>query len=127
MSKLNELRGRDWPSKGGVIIGLRCIITASFDIGRHTGYHEVLDPIVEANPGLTIETREAGCDGAAARRAVDDLITRYGPENVVAVASIDGTMGIGGAIPAFEAQGMLFPSNDPVFISHHCSTRRFCP
>lgn len=110
---LNEMRGEDWPTKGGVIIELRCIITASFDIGRHTGYRSVLDPIVEANPDLVIEEREAGCDGAAARRAVDDIMSRYGPENVVAVASIDGTMGIGGAVPAFAAQGVLYPPDDP--------------
>ncbi|MCA8907546.1 MAG: sugar ABC transporter substrate-binding protein [Rhodospirillaceae bacterium] len=113
VNRLNELRGEDWPAEGGVIIELRCIITASFDIGRHTGYHSVLDPIVEANDGLSIETREAGCDGGDARRAVDDIISRYGPENILAVASIDGTMGIGGAVPAFEAQGMLFPLDDP--------------
>ncbi|MCB9957457.1 MAG: sugar ABC transporter substrate-binding protein [Rhodospirillaceae bacterium] len=113
VNRLNELRGEDWPAQGGVIIELRCIITASFDIGRHTGYHAVLDPIVEANDGLTIETREAGCDGGDARSAVDDIISRYGPENILAVASIDGTMGIGGAVPAFEAQGMLFPPDDP--------------
>lgn len=113
VERLNELRGEDWPSQGGVIIELRCIITASFDIGRHTGYHEVLDPIVEENPGLRIETREAGCDGAQARRAVDDIISRFGPENILAVASIDGTMGIGGAVPAFASQGILFPPDDP--------------
>lgn len=113
VARLNELRGEDWPSKGGVIIELRCIITASFDIGRHTGYHSVLDPIVEANDGLTIETREAGCDGGEARKAVDDLISRYGQDKILAVASIDGTMGVGGAVPAFQAQGMLHPLDDP--------------
>lgn len=113
VDKLDELRGPDWPSEGGVIIELRCIITASFDIGRHTGYREVFDPIVEANPGLSIEVREAGCDGGDARQAVDDIISRFGGENVLAVASIDGTMGIGGAIPAFASQGLLFPPDDP--------------
>lgn len=111
VNRLNELRGEDWPQTGGVIIELRCIITASFDIGRHTGYHAVLDPIVEANPGVVIETREAGCDDAEARKAVDDIITRYGPENVLAVASIDGTMGLG-ASAAFQAQGIAYPYDD---------------
>lgn len=112
VSRLNELRGEDWASEGGVIIELRCIITASFDIGRHTGYRSVFDPLVEANDGLVIEEREAGCDGAEARKAVDDIIARYGPEEILAVASIDGTMGIGGAVPAFAAQNMLFPPDD---------------
>ena len=111
--RLNELRGENWAEEGGVIIELRCIITASFDIGRHTGYRSVLDPIADAHENLTIETREAGCDGGEARRAVDDIISRYGGENVLAVASIDGTMGVGGAVPAFQAQDLLFPPDDP--------------
>lgn len=112
LDKLDELRGEEWRDGSGVIIELRCIITASFDIGRHTGYREVLDPIVEANPDIRIETREAGCDGAEARQAVDDIMSRFGPENILAVASIDGTMGIGGAVPAFASQGVLFPPDD---------------
>lgn len=109
---LEKNRGPDWAKRGGVIIELRCIITASFDIGRHKGYHKVLDPIVRANPGLKIETREAGCDGGKARTAVDDIMSRYGKDKVLGVASIDGTMGVGGAIPAFKSAGVLFPSSD---------------
>ena len=74
------------------------------------------DPIVEANDGLVIETREAGCDGGEARKAVDDIISRYGEDQILAVASIDGTMGVGGAVPAFQAQGMLHPLDDPKHI-----------
>jgi ABC-type sugar transport system substrate-binding protein len=113
---LDKHRGQDWRKQEGVIIELRCIITASFDIGRHTGYHSVFDPLVKENPNLKIETREAGCDGSKARKAVDDLISRYGKDNILAVASIDGTMGIGGALPAFSAQGMLKKSDDPAHI-----------
>lgn len=111
--RLTELRGADWGRKGGVIVELRCIITASFDIGRHEGYRSVFDPIVKANPNLKIETREARCDGSKAHKAVDDVISRYGAANVLAVASIDGTMGIGGAVQAFQAHGLLHPIKDP--------------
>ncbi|HEX2529010.1 MAG TPA: sugar ABC transporter substrate-binding protein [Geminicoccus sp.] len=110
---LDKNRGQDWRSKDGVIVELRCIITASFDIGRHNGYQSVFAPIVEQHPNIKVEVREAGCDGSKARKAVDDLIARYGKEQILAVASIDGTMGIGGAIPAFAAQGMLAKSSDP--------------
>lgn len=113
---LDKHRGQDWRKNEGVFIELRCIITASFDIGRSTGYHSVLDPLVKENPNLKIETREAGCDGSKARKAVDDIISRYGKDKILAVASIDGTMGIGGAIPAFAAQGMLKKSDDPAHI-----------
>ena len=78
VSRLNELRGEDWPSQGGVIIELRCIITASFDIGRHNGYHSVLGPIADANDGLVIETREAGCDGGDPRH--------------IPITTVDGTV-----------------------------------
>lgn len=111
--RLTELRGADWASKGGVIIELRCIITASFDIGRHEGYRSVFDPLVKGNPNLKIETREARCDADKARKAVDDLISRYGAASVLAVASIDGTMGVGGAVRALQAQGLLYPFEDP--------------
>jgi ribose transport system substrate-binding protein len=113
---LDKHRGTDWRKQEGVIIELRCIITASFDIGRSTGYHSVFDPLIAENPNLKIETREAGCDGSKARKAVDDIISRYGKDKILAVASIDGTMGIGGAIPAFAAQGMLKKSDDPAHI-----------
>jgi ABC-type sugar transport system substrate-binding protein len=113
VARLNELKGEDWPEQGGVIIELRCIITASFDIGRHDGYHSVLDAIVAEHPNVTIETREAGCDGGKARQAVDDIMSRYGPDSILAIASIDGTMGVGGAVPALQAQGRLLPQDDP--------------
>lgn len=113
---LDENRGPDWPSKGGVIIELRCIITASFDIGRHDGYHSVFDPIVAANPNVKIETREAGCNDGQARKAVDDIISRYGKDQILAIASIDGTMGIGGGATALAAAGMKYPPDDPRYI-----------
>jgi ribose transport system substrate-binding protein len=92
VARLDELRGENWRDEGGVIIELRCIITASFDIGRHTSYRSVFDPIAAENPNVVIEEREAGCDGGDARKAVDDLVSRYGGEKILAVASIDGTV-----------------------------------
>ena len=113
---LDKNRGESWRKQEGVIIELRCIITASFDIGRSAGYHSAFDPIVKDNPNIKIESHEAGCDGSKARKVVDDMISRYGKDKILAVASIDGTMGIGGAIPAFGAQDMLKKSDDPAHI-----------
>ena len=113
VKRLEELKGADWvKTDGGVIIELRCILTLSADIGRHNGYRSVLDPIVAANPNLSIQVTEAGCDGAKARKFVDDQISRYG-NKILAIVSIDGTMGVGGAVPALDAQGMLYPADDP--------------
>lgn len=113
VARLEALRGPDWAEKGGVFIELRCIITASFDIARHNGYRSALDPIAAAHPNVKIVEQEAGCDGGKARKFVDDVISREGAENILGVASIDGTMGIGGAVPAFKAQDVLFPLDDP--------------
>lgn len=113
LERLNVLRGEDWVDGEGVVIVLRCIITLTADIGRYEGYKSVFGPIVDANPNLQWEVDEAFCDGAEARGFVGDMITRYGPENILAVLSIDGTMGIGGAVPAFDANGILFPPDDP--------------
>ncbi len=110
---LEKNRGADWAKQGGVIIELRCIITASFDIGRHNGYHEVFDPILKDNPDLKWEVRECGCDGSQARKAVDDILSRYGKDKILAVCSIDGTMGIDGAISGFRSAGILYPQDDP--------------
>jgi ribose transport system substrate-binding protein len=115
VDRLTELRGPDWASQGGVLVELRCIITASFDIGRYTGWRSVIDPILAENPNLTTEVREAGCDGGEARKAVDDLISRYG-DQLLAVFSVDGTMGVGGAVPALDARGMLLPPDDPMHV-----------
>lgn len=112
VKRLDTLRGEGWAEKGGVFIELRCIITASFDIARHNGYRSVLDPIAAKYPEVKIVEQEAGCDGGKARKFVDDVISREGGDKILGVASIDGTMGIGGAVPAFKAQGLLAPLDD---------------
>lgn len=116
VKRLDTLRGEGWRQEGGVFIELRCIITASFDIARHTGYRSALDPIAAEFPGVKIIEQEAGCDGGKARKAVDDIISREGADKILGIASIDGTMGIGGAVPAFKGQDILFPPDDPKHI-----------
>lgn len=116
VKRLDELRGEGWRQDGGVFIELRCIITASFDIARHTGYRSVLDAVAADNPNVRIVEQEAGCDGGKARKVVDDIISREGADKILGIASIDGTMGIGGAVPAFKAQDLLFPLDDPKHI-----------
>lgn len=116
VKRLDTLRGEGWRKDGGVFIELRCIITASFDIARHKGYRSALDPIAAEYSGVKIVEQEAGCDGGKASKAVNDIISREGPDKILGVASIDGTMGVGGAVPAFKAQDLLFPIDNPKHI-----------
>lgn len=116
VTKLDANRGESWRKKKGVFFELRCIITLSADIGRHTGFHNVLDPIVKTNPNLSIQVTEAGCDGEKGRKAVDDVISKNGADKILGIVSIDGTMAVGGGIPALKARGALFPKDSPRYI-----------
>lgn len=111
--RLEELRGPDWAEQGGLIIATRCFTTEAFDIARFTGWEEVINPILEENPDLTMEVFETECDAEEARTGVDDLISRYGEDALLAVWSIEGTGAVGGIIPALENRGLIFPRDDP--------------
>jgi ABC-type sugar transport system substrate-binding protein len=107
-------RGADWASQGGSIMLLRGDITASFDRDRFAGYMEALQPIVDENSGVQIiERADLGYAGEPARGAVADAITSAGAENILAVGSVDGTMAVGGAIPALKTGGAVVGSGQP--------------
>ena len=115
VKKLDEQHA-GWQSQPGLIIALRCIVTGAFDIGRYSGFTEVFDPIAAANSELKIEVREVGCDGDKGRQAVDDILSRYGNDALLAVWSIDGTAAVGGVLPALDARGLLKTVDDPAYI-----------
>lgn len=109
-----EARGDDWATKGGAIVLLRGDVTASFDKDRYTGYMSVLQPIVDANPGVEIvERTDLGYQAEPGRKAVEDAVTRYGADSILAVGSVDGTMAVGGAIPALKTGGAVVGSGKP--------------
>ena len=113
---LDAARGQGWRQQAGVFIELRCIITATFDIGRDKGYHAAVDPIVAASGGkITVETREVSCDDSKARSATDDIISKDGPDKILAVLGIDGDSGFGAA-SALQARGIQKPPTDPKYI-----------
>lgn len=116
VAKLDANRGATWRKQKGVFFELRCIITISADIERHEGFHKVLDPIVKANPNLSIQVTEAGCDGEKGRKAVDDAISKNGADKIIGIVSIDGTMAVGGAVPALKARGAMFAKDSPRYI-----------
>lgn len=114
--RLEELHGPDWAEEGGLIIATRCFTTQAFDIARFTGFEEVMNPILEENPNLTLEVFETNCDAGEARTGVEDLISRYGEDELLAVWSIEGTGAVGGIIPALENRGLMHPPDDPQHI-----------
>ena len=116
VDKLDENRGKQWRDGEGVFVELRCLITLSTDVDRHTGMHKVIDPIMAANSKIEIVIQEAQCDGEKARKIVDDAITKYGADKILGVMSIDGTAAIGGAIPALKAADILYPNDDPRYV-----------
>jgi ABC-type sugar transport system substrate-binding protein len=106
LEQIEEARGADWADKGGVILLLRGDVTASFDKDRFTGYSEAFKEVTESSPNVkVIERANLGYQGEKARKAVDDLITRYGEDNVLGIGSVDGTMAVGGAIGALKTAG----------------------
>lgn len=113
---LDAGRGPGWRQQDGVFIELRCIITATFDIGRSKGYHSVIDPIATASGGkITVETREVGCNDSKGRTAVDDMISKHGQNKILGVLAIDGDSGFGAA-SALQARGMQKPPTDSNYV-----------
>jgi ABC-type sugar transport system substrate-binding protein len=110
--RLEELRGPDWAQQGGLIIATRCFTTEAFDIARFSGVEQVIVPIVEANPNLTLEVFLTECAADKARTGVDDLLSRYGSDALLGVWSIEGTGAVGGIIPALESRGLIYPPDD---------------
>lgn len=114
LKAIEKARGADWATKGGTIMVLRGDITASFDRDRFTGYMETLKPIADKNPQVKIvERADLGYQGEPARGAVADAITSAGAENILGVGSVDGTMAVGGAIPALKTGGAVVGSDKP--------------
>jgi ABC-type sugar transport system substrate-binding protein len=114
VNELKTARGDDWASKGGSIIILRGDVTNSFDRDRFAGYMSVFQPIVDANPQVKIvERANLGYQASPARKAVEDAITSSGVANVLAVGSVDGTMAVGGAIPALKTAGAVVAKGQP--------------
>lgn len=103
---LEQSRGADWGKDGGVILMLRGDVTNSFDAERAAGYYSVFDQLKAKFPNIEIvERANLGYQADPALKAVQDAITRYGVDKILAIGSVDGTMAVGGAIPALQAAG----------------------
>ena len=107
---LEESRGADWGKDGGVILLLRGDVTFSFDQERNEGYRSVFDKVTAQFPNVEIVERAGlGYQGEPARKAVEDAITRYGVDKILAVASVDGTMAVGGGCPHSRRRVRTWP------------------
>lgn len=114
LDAIGKARGADWATQGGSILLLRGDITASFDKDRFTGYMQALKPVLDANPGVKlVERADLGYKGEPARGAVADAITSEGAAKILGVGSVDGTMAVGGAIPALKTGGATVGSGAP--------------
>jgi ribose transport system substrate-binding protein len=113
LDKIVALKGDAYlKEKGGHIVELRGMVTLGVDIQRYQGWRNVLKPFLAKYPKVTVATHVAGFNAAKAREIVDASISRYG-NTILGVFSIDGTMGVGGAIPALKSAGLFFPKDDP--------------
>jgi len=112
VENIKKSRG-DSLADGGVILVLRGDVTASFDRDRAAGLNAAYEALVAEYPNIEIvERADLGYQAEPARKAVEDAITRYGAENILAVSSVDGTMAVGGTIPALQAAGLSVGPGD---------------
>ena len=112
---LNKDRGTAWQHESGVFLELRCILGASFDIGRNKGYTSILNPIVSASGGkISIVSEVAGCNDSTARSDTDQVISRYG-DKLLGVVAMDGDSGFG-AESALASAGMAYKHTDKRYI-----------
>lgn len=116
VKKLDELRGTEWRQEEGVFIELRCIISADFDIARHTGFRQSVDPVVDASGGqISVASQEVGCDNSQARTATDDIISRFGGDKVLGVLAVDGDSALG-ALSALTTRDLIVAQDDAAYV-----------
>ena len=114
LAAIEKARGADWASQGGTIVILRGDITASFDKDRFAGYMSQIQPVLDANPKVKLAERAGlGYQGEPARGAVADALTSAGKDKVLGIGSVDGTMAVGGAIPALKTGGAVVGNDKP--------------
>jgi len=112
VENIKKSRG-DSLADGGVILILRGTVSYSFDRDRAQGLNEAFSALKAEFPKIEIvERADLGYQAEPARKAVEDAITRYGAENILAVSSVDGTMAVGGTIPALQDAGLSVGNGD---------------
>jgi len=112
VENIKKSRG-DSLADGGVILVLRGTVTYSFDRDRAEGLNAAFSALKAEFPKIEIvERADLGYQAEPARKAVEDAITRYGAENILAVSSVDGTMAVGGTIPALQDAGLSVGNGD---------------
>ncbi len=113
LDNIVAIRGDNYlKNVGGQIVELRGMVTLGVDIQRYQGWKNVFEPFLKKYPKVTFTTHVAGFNATKARQAVDAEIAKYG-KKIIGIFSIDGTMGVGGAIPALKSAGLFFPKNSP--------------
>jgi ribose transport system substrate-binding protein len=101
---------KTWAAAGGKIIELTGDLGMSIALERSGGFHEILDPIVKATPGLEIITVEGKWSADIAFTRMSDMITKYGSD-IIGTFTHGDTMSIAGVWPALSSYGMGFTSD----------------
>lgn len=116
LKNIADIRGEEYlKNEGGHIVELRGIVTMGVDIQRYTGWRNELKKFLVKYPKVTVSTHVAEFNANKARQAADANISRYG-DKILCFFSIDGTMGVAGAIPALKSAGLFKPKSDPKHI-----------
>lgn len=116
LKNVEEIRGEAYlKEQGGHIVELRGIVTMGVDIQRYNGWRIALEKFLAKYPKVTVSTHVAEFTANKARQAADANLSRYG-DKVLCFFSIDGTMGVAGAIPALKSAGLFKPKTDPKHI-----------
>ena len=116
LDNVEAIRGEEYlKNEGGHIVELRGIVTMGVDIQRYTGWRNSLEKFMAKYPKVTVSTHVAEFNANKARQAADANVSRYG-DKILCFFSIDGTMGVAGAIPALKSAGLFKPKDDPKHI-----------
>ncbi len=105
----------NWAKAGGVIVEILGPAGLKISQDRSVGFHQALDPIVAANPGVQVVQVTSNWDTATAFKVMTDAVQRYG-NKIIGVYSSSDRPATMGAYKAFSNAGMGYPVGDPKHI-----------
>ncbi|MDD5017083.1 MAG: sugar ABC transporter substrate-binding protein [Eubacteriales bacterium] len=114
IEKLTEKYGEDpqaWIDAGGVILEMWGPAGLQICQDRHTGFHNIMDPILAEYPELQVVQLTSNWEPERAFQEMTDAVQRYG-DQIIAIYTDDDTAASEGAWRALENAGMGYPIGD---------------